>query len=313
LMLIDESGKNLRIESVKGMNPHLAKSMNLAVGVGIAGKVVVSCAPLLVSDIEQDSRTGIANRSRFKTKSFISMPLAQKGFIVGVLNLSDKKDGTAFNQADLDLLASFVSQASLALERADSLEKTSMLEQLSMSDPLTRLFNRHFMILRLEEELSRSSRQHQDISLMFIELDNFALYGDLCAGTACDMALKKAANIFKASARQMDVVTRDSGGRFCIILPGTAQKESIIAAERIRSKVESAVFPHEENLPLASLTVSIGVATFPENGDTVEQLLDAASRALHGAQNSGSNCIVHSDDGPVAGNKVVPLHAVSRK
>ena len=313
LMLIDEAGKSLRIESVKGMNPRLAKSMNLAIGAGIAGKVALSGESMLVKDIEQDSRTEIANRSRFTTKSFISIPLKQRGSIVGVLNLSDKKDRLVFTQADVDLLSSVVGQATLALERADSLERAGMLEQLSMNDPLTGLFNRRFLDLRLQEELSRSNRHSQVLSLMLIELDDFTLYSDLCGRTGCDRALKKAAGLFKATARQIDIVTHDSEGKFYIILPGTAPRESLIAAERIRSKIESAVFPQEENLHLGTLTVSIGVASFPEDGDSAEQLLAAVETALHRAQASGRNRVTHSTFAPVAGNKVIAMHAVARK
>jgi len=313
LMFIDETGKSLRIESVKGMNPRLAKSLNLSIGVGIAGKVAVSGESMLVEDIEQDPRTGIANRSRFKTKSFISIPLKQKGNIVGVLNLSDKKDMSVFTRADVELLSSVVGQASLALERADSLEKAGMLEQLSINDPLTGLFNRRFMDLRLKEESSRSKRHSQVLSLMLIELDDFALYGDLCGKTCSDWALKKAACLFKTSARLIDIVARDSEGRFYIILPGTAQRESLIAAERIRSKIESAVFTQEENLPLGTLTVSIGVASLPENGDSAEQLLSTVERALQKAQVSGRNRVIHCTPAPVAGSNVIAMHAVVRK
>jgi diguanylate cyclase (GGDEF)-like protein len=313
LMLIDETGKSLRIESVKGMNPRLAKSMNLAVGVGIAGKVAVTGEAMLVKDIEQDSRTGITNRSRFKTKSFISIPLKQGSNIVGVLNLSDKKDRLAFTQTDVDLLASVAGQSSLALERADSLARADVLEQRSMDDLPTGLFNRRFMDLRLVEELGRSSRHSQVFSLMLIELDAFTEYCNFCGNPASDRALKKVANLLKTTARQIDIVTRDSDGRFYIILPGTAQRESLIAAERIRSKIESAVFPQEENLPLGTLTVSIGLASYPESGDSADQLLAAVARAQQKALASGGNRVIHCASAPVAGNKVIAIHAVARK
>jgi diguanylate cyclase (GGDEF)-like protein len=313
LMLIDEGGRNLSIESVKGMNPRLAKSMNLTVGTGIAGKVAVSGEAMLVNDIEQDARVGISNRSRFKTKSFISLPLKQEGTVIGVLNLSDKKDLTAFTQADLDLLSSVVGQASLALERADSKEKADRMEQLSMNDPVTGLFNRRFMELRLKEELCRSSRHHQELSVMLIDLDNFAMYDDLCNGIAGDGALKKTASLLKSSARQMDIVTRDAGGKFCVILPGTAKRESLIVAERIRDKIECAVFPHEGNLPLGCLTASIGIASFPEDGETEEALLGSAETALQRAREGGSNRVVHCAPVTAPGNKVIEMHAVTRK
>jgi diguanylate cyclase (GGDEF)-like protein len=313
LMLIDESGRNLRIESVKGMNPRLAKSMNLAVGTGIAGKVVVSGEPMLVNDIEQDARVGIPNRSRFKTKSFISLPLRQKGTVIGVLNLSDKKDLTAFTQTDLDLLTCVLDQASLALDKADYKEKTDRLEQLSINDPVTGLFNRRFMELRLKEELSRSSRHQQELSVMLIGLDNFTMYEDLCNSIVGNGVLEKTAGLLKSSARQIDVVTYDSGGKFCVILPGTAKKESLIVAERIRSKIECAVFPLEGNLPAGCLTASIGVASFPENGETEEGLLSSADMALQRAQAGGCNRVVHCAPTTAPGNKVIEMHAVTRQ
>ena len=149
--------------------------------------------------------------------------------------------------------------------------------------------------------------------ISLIELDDFNLYSDLCGRTGCDRALKKAASLFKTSARQIDIVTRDSEGKFYIILPGTTQRESLIAAERIRSKIESAVFPQEENLPLGTLTVSIGVVSFPENGDSAEQLLAAVERALQRAQASGCNRVIHFTAAPVAGSNVIAMHAVARK
>ncbi|MDD2337174.1 MAG: sensor domain-containing diguanylate cyclase, partial [Geobacteraceae bacterium] len=295
LMLIDDNGKNLRIESVMGMSLQLARSMSARVGRGIAGKVAESGEPLLVKDIEQDLRVRIPNRSRFKTKSFICIPLRVKGSVIGVLNLSDKRNGGIFSEADLDLLITVSRHACVVLERTEFSEKAAQLEEITLTDPLTGLFNRRFLEQRLDEELSRCGRQQQNVTILQVDLDNFRVYNELCGHAAGDVVLKKTARLLKSSARQMDIVTRFGGERFCIILPGTSKKESFFVAERFRREVESAGFTHEENLPLGRLTVSIGIATAPANGNDFESLLGSADVALHRAKLSGRNRVVHFD------------------
>jgi diguanylate cyclase (GGDEF)-like protein len=295
LMLIDENGKNLRIESVLGMNLQLARSMSARVGRGIAGKVAESGEPLLVKDIEQDSRVRIPNRSRFKTKSFISIPLRVKGAVIGVLNLSDKRNGGIFCEADLELLTTMARHAGVVLERTEFSEKAAQLEEITLADPLTGLFNRRFLEQRLDEELSRCGRQQQGLTILLVDLDNFRVYNELCGHAAGDVVLKKTARLLKGSARQMDIVTRMAGERFCIILPGTSKKESFCVAERFRREVERAGFTHEENLPLGRLTVSIGIATSPANGSDCRSLVGSAEVALHRAKLSGRNRVVHFD------------------
>lgn len=309
LMLIDENGRNLRIESVLGMSLQLARSMSARVGRGIAGKVAESGEPLLVKDIEQDGRVRIPNRSRFKTKSFVSIPLRVNGQVIGVLNLSDKRNGGVFSEDDLELLTTVARHACVVLERTECSEKAALLEELTVTDPLTGLFNRRFLEQRLEEEISRGGRQQLSLTVLLADLDNFRVYNELCGHAAGDVVLKKTARLLKGSARQMDIVTRLGGERFCVILPGTSRKESLCVAERIRREVERAGFTHEENLPLGRLTVSIGIATAPENGTDVNSLLGCADVALQRAKVSGRNRVVHFSS-PVSADKTASASRV---
>lgn len=297
LMFIDENGEHLKIEAALGMNMQLAKSMVVQVGNGIAGKVAAGGLPLLVNDIEKDKRIGIPNRPRFKTKSFVSIPIKLREETIGVLNLSDKKNQGIFTEADLNLLITFAGHASIMIERSLSIERAGFLEQLSITDPLTGLYNRRFLKRRMEEELARSIRQNLSLTVMMIDLDNFKIYNDLCGHLAGDRALKKMARILSDAARQMDVVTRYGGEEFCIILPGTSKKESIFVAERMRREIEAEEFPHEENLPMGRLTASVGVASYPEDGSTEAVLLKAADMALYRAKAEGRNRVVIANPG----------------
>lgn len=289
LMILDEDGEHLYIEAGKGMNPELARNMKVRVGSGIAGRVVSSGHPLLVNDIEKDERVRSANRPRFRTKSFISVPLKVRGEIFAVLNLSDKENQATFDETDLRLLTSFAPHFSALIERTESLERAAALEELSVTDPLTGLYNRRFLERRLEEEISRSLRQELSLTLIMLDLDNFKHYNDLCGHLGGDKALKRTARLLRHSAREMDIVTRFGGEEFCILLPATSKKESLLVAERIRHAIEKEIFPREKDLPLGKLTASMGIASFPTDGNTPRTLINAADMALYRAKSEGRN------------------------
>ncbi|MCP3176641.1 sensor domain-containing diguanylate cyclase [Desulfuromonas sp. KJ2020] len=289
LMMLDEKGEFLRIESAKGMNQPLARSLSIKLGTGIAGRVAKNGFPLVVNDIEKDSRLATPNRPRFKTKSFISVPIRIKDRTVGVLNLSDKEDQGIFTENDLHILTSFTAQIAIVLDRAASMERADLLEKLAATDALTGLYNRRFFDERLDSELSRSIRHSLSFSIMLLDLDNFKNYNDLCGHIAGDSALKKVASLLKSSGRDIDVVARFGGEEFIILLPDTSKKEAVLVAERVRHAVESHPFPQEARLPGGQLTTSIGLATFPDDGDFAQALIKAADTALYQAKENGRN------------------------
>jgi diguanylate cyclase (GGDEF)-like protein len=292
LMLLHETDGTLKIAAAKGMTASLAKTMSIAYGEGISGRVAKSGFPMLVNDIERDNRVAAKNRPRFKTKSFLSLPLELENRLIGVLNLADKSNGAYFTEADLVLVQTFTSHAVLMIHRAATLEKAGQFEQLAVTDPLTGLYNRRFLENRLQEEFSRSERQQQTFSIIMADLDSFKLYNDICGHLAGDDALRRTAKLMRRSARDMDIVTRYGGEEFCLILPGTGKKESVFVGERIRRAIETESFPGESHLPLGRLTTSIGIAVFPADGITANELIHAADLALYRAKALGRNRLV---------------------
>lgn len=300
IMLIDKDGQNMHIVYTLGMTLNIARCLPVKVGKGIAGMVAQSGQPLLVNDVEKDSRVAMTNRTRFKSKSLICLPLKLRHKIIGVINLSDKKNLSPFTEADLRVLTSFGNLASLIIERSEVLEESERFEQLSVTDALTGLYNRRYLKSRLEEELNRSIRQGLNLTVIFIDLDFFKNYNDLCGHLAGDEALKITADIIKASLREMDIVARYGGEEFCAVLPGTSKAEALIVAERIRYEIEKEKFPGEKDIPQIRLTASLGIASFPEDGRTFTSLVHASDVALYEAKASGRNRIVAARTAPSA-------------
>ena len=178
------------------------------------------------------------------------------------------------------------------IDRAATLEKAGKFEQLAITDPLTGLYNRRFLENRLQEELSRSERQKQSFCVILADLDSFKIYNDICGHLAGDNALRKTAQIMQKTAREMDIVTRYGGEEFCLILPGTSKKESVFVGERIRRAIETDSFPGENHLPKGRLTTSVGIASFPADGVTANELIHAADLALYRAKALGRNRLV---------------------
>jgi diguanylate cyclase (GGDEF)-like protein len=293
LMLLDQETDALLLEAKKGIVNGLTEKMRIPKGVGIAGKVVEMGEPLLVENLENDPRVRQKNRRHYKTRSFVSVPLKIGDRTIGVLNLSDKATGDAFNEEDLRLVQSFASHAAIVLERNVLYDQAEKLKKLSITDPLTGLLNRRYLQERLEEEISRASRHGRRVSLMMLDIDGFKTYNDTFGHLAGDGILKLIADAIMNSVRTMDIVSRFGGDEFIIILPETDSGLAAQIAERIRAEVERLMVPPHDQVErrTVAITVSIGIACYPVHGDTTEMLLGQVDKALYQAKTQGKNRI----------------------
>jgi len=151
LMLLDDTKRELSIKAIKGLNPKIVEPIRIEPGHGISGYVAATGEPLLVENLELDQRVLQDRRTRYKTNSFISIPLKLNHRIIGVLNLADKINGEIFSEEDLHLLSSIANYASIAIERSTFYQKTEELKQISITDSLTSLLNRRYFQERMAE------------------------------------------------------------------------------------------------------------------------------------------------------------------
>ncbi|HEY0003596.1 MAG TPA: diguanylate cyclase [Pyrinomonadaceae bacterium] len=296
ILLLDETSNELLIKATVGPHTKTAAEARMRLGEGIAGSVLNDGRPLLVRDVETLGGQAAPPERRYKTKSFISYPILIGGRKVGVLNVTDKMGGGAFDEIDLSLLEVIAPQLAMALDRAEWREKAEQFELMSITDPLTGLLNRRYLEQRLQEEVNRSQRQQFEMGFMMIDIDDFKHYNDINGHQAGDRALEMTAQCLKSVLRSADIASRYGGEEFSILLPQTSVEEAALIAERIRKRIERTRFPHGKTQPHGSVTVSIGVSTFSQALDTPERIVGAADRALYLAKREGKNRVhIHAE------------------
>ena len=168
--------------------------------------------------------------------------------------------------------------------------KNKELQELSITDGLTGLYNRKHLMETLTSEVARAQRQRHPFSVMMIDIDHFKMYNDTFGHLAGDQLLRNIAAIFRESIRSVDYAARYGGEEFMIMLPEHGSDAAMEVAERIVAKVASQTSGDETDL--GPVTLSIGLAVFPENGDTPEALVTRADAALYQAKRRGRNRVV---------------------
>jgi diguanylate cyclase (GGDEF)-like protein len=291
LWVLDETTNELILRSGSGFSVDYEKFSRIRIGEGIAGKVVESGEPLVVANLDLAGITPSPAERLYKTKSFISYPIITGGRKIGLLNITDKLNGSAFDDVDLSLLQIIGPQIAVALERSEWQERAFQFQLMSITDPLTGLLNRRYLEERLTEELNRSKRYNYAMSCLMIDIDDFKKYNDRNGHQAGDVALKITAHSLKAALRSADIACRYGGEEFCILLPQTTVMEAGVIAERMRQKVAETEYPHGRSQPHGRVSISIGISTFGRNIDTAESVIAAADRALYHAKSQGKNRI----------------------
>ena len=165
-------------------------------------------------------------------------------------------------------------------------ESQGELEKLSLTDSLTGLYNRRHLMGTLASEVQRSRRLRRAFSVLLADVDRFKQYNDTHGHLAGDAALVKIAEVFRRTTRQVDCVARYGGEEFVVMLLEANLATATLVAERVRARVA------EQDLGEGKLTLSIGVAEYPDGGDTPEELIATADAAMYKAKGSGRNQVV---------------------
>ncbi|MCM8795853.1 MAG: sensor domain-containing diguanylate cyclase [Candidatus Omnitrophica bacterium] len=232
-----------------------------------------------------------------KSQELVLVPLKAKDKVNGIILADNFITHKPITKDDIRMLMMLANQAGLAIENSQLFELTVYS---SHTDHLTDLWNHGYFQYLLQTELEKAKANNQPLSLIMLDMDDFKVYNDKFGHQAGDRLLKELATLLKAQSRKMDFVCRYGGEEFTIILPQTTKKEAFLLAERLRENIKDHPFTHEEILPAKRLTVSLGVATFPEDGNSPSELISASDKALYQAKQKGKNTTVVYGTGSTA-------------
>ncbi len=184
--------------------------------------------------------------------------------------------------------------ANLAASAFVTSKLLSQYKTMAHCDGLTGLINKKFFMHTFANSLMTASIHSDPISIFMFDLDNFKIYNDQNGHPEGDKLLKMLAKLIRKNIRTHDVAARYGGEEFIILFPGLTGKQAYRVSESIRKRIEGHPFPHPESQPLGIISISGGIAAFPEDGDTVEALIATADRRLYQAKNKGRNCVMLS-------------------
>jgi diguanylate cyclase (GGDEF)-like protein len=283
VMLVDDTTHQLVVEAVAGTAPRSARGTRFHLGEGVSGLVAARGETIYVPDVTGDPLYIHYKSQARSVGSFLSVPLRSKGRMLGVMNFNRPRLD-AFSPQEIRLAEAIAAQAALAIANARLYQQTL---ELSFTDPLTGVPNRRQLFLRLENELSRSLRFGEPVSVLMIDLDLFKRINDAHGHTVGDGVLRGVALALRRSVRKIDIVARYGGEEFCVVLPRVGKPEALEVAEKLRRAVAAASMPGPEGHSPLSVTISVGVATLGIDAEDVAGLIEKADGALYEAKRLG--------------------------
>jgi len=289
LMLLDAPLGLLRVHAAFGFPADKGvQEMTFKLGEGVAGLVAQTGQSMLVHDTSSDSRY-LNDKSRLPPRgSLLCVPMAANGQVLGVINVF-KSQVDGFKKEEADLIENMAAQAALGISNARLFSET--VEQ-ALTDALTSTPNRRALDARLEMEVARATRYSQPVSVLMVDVDHFKTYNDKHGHQMGDGVLREVAQTLCQMVRKTDTVARYGGEEFCLILPGQDGATAREVADKLRKAVRTRAFERGETQPGGCVTVSLGVATFPKDGQDVQTLVDAADGALYAAKRAGRDRVM---------------------
>jgi diguanylate cyclase (GGDEF)-like protein len=285
LLLAEHGTGDLVVRGVSSLEEGVIGT-RIAAGEGPAGWAARERSTLLVPDTREDARKPVLPWQGGAAGSILAIPLMHQDACGGVLAFF-RPSPDAFPPDEVRLLEAVAGQAAIAIENA---RLHQQMVRLSQTDALTGAQNRRSLFSRLEMERERCDRFDHTMALVLLDVDHFRLFNERSGHAAGDDILRRVARVLAGAVRKVDLVARYAGEEFAILVPRADRAAAIAAGEKLRSAVAAAAIPHEGVGP-GHVTVSVGVASFPEDAGDVATLVDCADAALFAAKRAGRDVV----------------------
>lgn len=234
-------------------------------------------AKMCFPTVDENKLNEILDISKSKICTIVPLHSEKENF--GCLLVTSDRDSVT--DTENNFLTLYASQIGLAITVSDLFEEV---KKQAITDPLTGLFNRRYFEENIIKEAERALRLKQPFSIISMDLDYLKKINDTYGHQYGDLAIKTIANVLKKEARSIDIPARIGGEEFNLLLPGVDSQGAMIAAERIRKSIESQVLD-----TIVGITASVGVATFLEHSDRIDELIELADQAMYKAKLNGRN------------------------
>lgn len=289
ILLYDEQSKQLYFDVALGEKANELKNVRIPLGSGIAGKTAKTLKSILINNVGNNSQhlKWVDQKTGFKTKSMIAVPLIFVDKLLGVIEILNKRSKSGFfNSQDLKIIEALANVVAISIHNARTYEN-------AITDPLTNLYNSGY-IQRTITEMLKSGLD----TLVFgiIDIDYFKVYNDNNGHQAGNQAIKITAEVIKSTVKEeKSIYGRYGGEEFAIAFYNFPKENSISIIEDVRKNIENTEYPGGKKQPLGKVTVSIGISSYPEEGKILEELVESADKRLYIAKKIGRNCVVFAD------------------
>jgi diguanylate cyclase (GGDEF)-like protein len=283
ILLTDEATGDLVVRSTCGMDES-AVGLRLRPGDGPAGWAAERRQHVLVRDTQVDPRRPHHHGQGGAEGSILAIPMIHQDEAIGVLSLF-RPAIDAFPDEEVRVLQAAASQAAMAVANARLHQK---MVRLSQTDALTGVHNRRSLFARLEMELERSQRFEHRMGVALVDVDHFKRFNEARGHGAGDVVLKRVGSLLRDTTRKVDLVARYGGEEFAVVVPGAGREAALEVGEKLRAAVEKAALPREDGAPV---TISVGIAAFPDDARDLASLMDCADAALYAAKRAGRNAV----------------------
>lgn len=283
ILAVSDQYKTFKICAQYGMTEEMQSFLIEKGGINeIYNSVILNKKGLIIGQQKEDINTDEMIQI-FDTKNIIFIPIYHHTKIVGFIGTGNSALGNKYDEDDLELLGVFAKQITIGIE-SDYL--TKRLLKLEIKDSLTGLFNKGFIVDRLEEEIKRSLIYQRPCAFLLLSIDKFDEFLELHGQLTSEEILKKASKTIEENCSEVDKIARYSDHDFAIVLPERNKKQSIVLAEDIRDKINKVFLQKPE---CNVLTISGAVSENPIDGSTPKELIEKAEKLLELAKKEGNS------------------------